>query len=144
MSEIIQQDSLVTLHYRIGLPDGRPLISTFDGPPATLKLGAGELLPQFESLLAGLESGAEQSFELGAAEAFGERRTDLIERVRRQDLPASEAEIEPMSFMEFFAPDGSRYSGLVTEVGDDAVTIDFNHPLAGKSIRFDLRIVGVL
>ena len=49
-----------------------------------------------------------------------------------------------MSCMEFFASDGSRYSGLVTEVDDEAVTIDFNHPLAGKDIRFDVRVIGVL
>ncbi len=144
MNSSIQSESLVTLHYRIELANGQPLISTFDGNPATLQLGAGEMQPRLEGLLVGLENGTEKSFELAPGEAFGDYREDLIERVRRADLPESEAGIEPMSFMEFFAPDGSRYSGLVTEVDDEAVTIDFNHPLAGKDIRFDVRVIGVL
>lgn len=143
MNQYVAPDSLVTLHYRIALPGGQPLISTFDGNPATLKLGAGELLPQIERLLDGLESGSEHSFELEPEQAFGARRDDLIERVKREHLPATEV-VEAMSIMEFSAPDGSRYSGLITEVEDDSVLIDFNHPLAGKSIRVDVRIVGVL
>lgn len=143
MNARVSPDSLVTLHYRIALPGGQPLISTFDGNPATLQLGAGELLPQIERLLDGLESGSEHSFELPPEQAFGMRRDDLIERVKREHLPATEI-VEPLSIMEFHAPDGSRYSGLITEVEDDAVLIDFNHPLAGKQIRVDVRIVGVL
>jgi FKBP-type peptidyl-prolyl cis-trans isomerase SlpA len=143
MNQYVAADSLVTLHYRIALPGGQPLISTFDGNPATLQLGAGELLPQIERLLDGLESGSEHSFELEPEQAFGARRDDLIERVKREHLPATEV-VEAMSIMEFSAPDGSRYSGLITEVGDDSVLIDFNHPLAGKQIRVDVRIVGVL
>lgn len=143
MNARVSADSLVTLHYRIALPGGQPLISTYDGNPATLQLGAGELLPQIERLLDGLESGSEHSFELEPEQAFGARRDDLVERVRREHLPQAEI-VEPMSIMEFSAPDGSRYSGLITEVGDDAVMIDFNHPLAGKHIRVDVRIVGVL
>jgi FKBP-type peptidyl-prolyl cis-trans isomerase SlpA len=142
MNQYVAADSLVT-HYRIALPGGQPLISTFDGNPATLQLGAGELLPQIERLLDGLESGSEHSFELEPEQAFGARRDDLIERVKREHLPATEV-VEAMSIMEFSAPDGSRYSGLITEVGDDSVLIDFNHPLAGKQIRVDVRIVGVL
>lgn len=143
MNPQVTADSLVTLHYRIALPGGQPLISTFDGNPATLQLGAGELLPQIERLLDGLESGAERSFDLEPEQAFGARRDDLIERVKREDLPETEV-VEAMSIMEFSAPDGSRYSGLITKVEDDAIMIDFNHPLAGKQIRVDVRIVGVL
>jgi FKBP-type peptidyl-prolyl cis-trans isomerase SlpA len=143
MNQQVTLDSLVTLHYRIALPGGQPLISTFEGNPATLQLGAGELLPQIERLLGGLESGSEHSFDLEPEQAFGPRRADLIERVKREDLPEAEV-VEAMSIMEFSAPDGSRYSGLITKVEDDAIMIDFNHPLAGKQIRVDVRIVGVL
>jgi FKBP-type peptidyl-prolyl cis-trans isomerase SlpA len=143
MNPQVRPDSLVTLHYRIALPGGQPLISTYDGNPATLQLGAGELLPQIERLLDGLESGSEHSFDLEPEQAFGARRDDLIERVRRTDLPEAEL-VEAMSIMEFSAPDGSRYSGLITQVEEDSIMIDFNHPLAGKHVRVDVRIVGVL
>lgn len=142
MSNTIQPDSLVTLHYRITLDNGQPLISTFEGTPATLQLGNGELLPSLEKLLTGLASDSEQVFELQAEQAFGAWREELVERVQRRHIP--EQHVEPMSIMEFTAPDGSRYSGLVREIDDESALIDFNHPLAGKSIRFEVRVVGIM
>lgn len=142
MSETVAPDSLVTLHYRIALENGQPLISTFEGHPATLQLGAGELLPNLERLLIALHAGDTNSFSLLPEQAFGAHRPELVERVRREHM--AEPDIEPMSVMEFSAPDGSRYSGLVTEIDKSWATIDFNHPLAGKAIRFDVKIIGVL
>ncbi|HRQ56810.1 MAG TPA: FKBP-type peptidyl-prolyl cis-trans isomerase [Azoarcus taiwanensis] len=142
MSTTIQPDSLVTLHYRITLDNGQPLISTFEGTPATLQLGNAELLPSLEKLLTGLEIGCEQVFELEAEQAFGAWRPELVERVQRRHMP--EENIEAMSIMEFTAPDGSRYSGLVREIDEESALIDFNHPLAGKSIRFEVRVVGIM
>ncbi|HRP96600.1 MAG TPA: FKBP-type peptidyl-prolyl cis-trans isomerase [Rhodocyclaceae bacterium] len=142
MTDIVQPDSLVTLHYRIALQNGQPLISTFEGTPATLQLGAGELLPNLERLLAGLAVGTRRLFTLAPAEAFGEHKTELVERVRREHMP--EEDIEAMSIMEFTAPDGSRYSGLVREIDEASALIDFNHPLAGKTIRFEVEVIGVV
>lgn len=141
MTQIVQADSLVTLHYKIALENGQPLINTFDGTPATLQLGAGELLPSLENLLVGNELGLRQSFALDPEEAFGPHRADLIERVRREHMPNED--IEALSIMEFTAPDGSRYSGLVREIDDQSALIDFNHPLAGKTIHFEFEIIGI-
>jgi len=142
LTQIVQPDSLVTLHYRIALENGQPLISTFEGTPATLQLGAGELLPSLERLLAGIETGKRQAFTLPPEEAFGPRKSELVERVRREHMP--EEDIEPMTIMEFVAPDGSRYSGLVTEIDASSALVDFNHPLAGKTIRFEVEVIGIL
>lgn len=140
MSQTVAANSLVTLHYRITLPNGQPLISTFDATPATLQLGAGEMLPGMEQLIIGLEIGTNHVFELEPENAFGPHRPELMERVKREHMPNEE--IEPMSIMEFTAPDGSRYSGLVREIDAQSALIDFNHPLAGKSIRFEVKIIG--
>lgn len=142
MTQTVQPDSLVTLHYRIALENGQPLISTFEGTPATLQLGNGELLPNLERLLAGLESGTRQQFTLAPEEAFGPHNPDLVERVRRKHMP--DEEIEALSIMEFTAPDGSRYSGLVREIDATSALIDFNHPLAGKTIRFEVEVIGIM
>jgi FKBP-type peptidyl-prolyl cis-trans isomerase SlpA len=142
MTDVVQPDSLVTLHYCIELENGQPLISTFAGSPATLKLGVGELLPNLERVLAGLHTGTRQAFVLPPGEAFGEHKSELIERVRREHMP--DEPLEAMSIMEFTAPDGSRYSGLVRELDDEVAVIDFNHPLAGKTIRFEVEVIGVL
>lgn len=137
----IRPDSLVTLHYRITLENGQPLIDTYAATPATLQLGHGELLPTLEKLLLGLTTGDTCTHRLAPQDAFGEHRPELIERVARRHLPFDAT--EPMSILEFTAPDGSRYPGLLTELHDDHALIDFNHPLAGKTIVFEATIVGV-
>jgi|TARA_R110001583_G_scaffold195420_1_gene373096 FKBP-type peptidyl-prolyl cis-trans isomerase SlpA len=140
VSQTVADNSLVTLHYRITLTNGQPLISTFEATPATLQLGAGEMLPAMEKLIVGLEVGSNHVFELEPENAFGPHREELVERVKREHMPAEE--IEAMSIMEFSAPDGSRYSGLVREIDAESALIDFNHPLAGKNIRFEVKIIG--
>ena len=141
MSQSVQADSLVTLHYRIALENGQPLINTFDGPPATLQLGAGELLPTLEKLLVGVGIGRREQFVLPPEQAFGPHRSELVERVKRTHMPPEE--IEAMSIMEFSAPDGSRYSGLVREIDSLSALVDFNHPLAGKTIVFEVEVIGI-
>ncbi|MCB1917051.1 MAG: FKBP-type peptidyl-prolyl cis-trans isomerase [Rhodocyclaceae bacterium] len=142
MSQTVQADSLITLNYRIELDNGTPVIDTFQGTPATLQLGAGEMMPALEACLTGLDVGGRQRFTLGPEQAFGGYKPELVERVRREHM--SEENIEAMSVMEFVAPDGSRYQGLVREVDDEAALIDFNHPLAGKTISFVVEIIGIL
>jgi len=142
MNPTVPADSLVTLHYRISLPNGQPLLSTFEATPATLKLGTGEMLPAMEKLIVGLPIGSRQMFDLAAGEAFGPHRPELVERVRREHM--LQQDIEPLSIMEFVAPDGSKYSGFVREVDDASALIDFNHPLAGKPIRLEIEILDAL
>lgn len=141
MTQTVHANSLVTLHYRIALPNGQPLISTFTATPATLQLGVGEMLPAMEQLLVGLEADSQHTFNLEAEQAFGPWREELVEKVKREHMPSEE--IEAMTIMEFTAPDGSRYSGLVREINDEFALIDFNHPLAGKAISFEVQIIGV-
>ena len=81
-------------------------------------------------------------FTLAPEEAFGPHNPELVERVKREHMP--EEEIEPMTIMEFGAPNGSRYSGLVREINETFAVVDFNHPLAGKTIRFEVEVIGVL
>lgn len=143
MVETVAPDSLVTLHYRIALADGSELVSTFGASPATLQMGSGELAPALEQCLAGLPVGQHRVFVLGAGQAFGAHNPRLIERRDRAGLPV-DLELQEMAFVQFTAPDGSAYAGLVRELNDDYVVIDFNHPLAGREIRFEVEVVGVL
>ena len=142
MTQIVQPDSLLTLHYRISLENGQPLISTFESTPATMQLGRGDIAPTLERCLAGVTVGERHTFLLVPENAFGAHREDLVEKVRLEDFPDG-AEVEPMVIMEFTAPDGTRYPGLIREVLDTHAIIDFNHPLAGKSIRFEVEVIGI-
>ena len=132
----------MTLHYRVTLKDGTEVLSTFDSSPATLKLGCGELAPPLERCLIGLPVG-NVAFVLEPRDAFGEYDADRVERVGRLHLP-QEPELEVLSVVEVEQADGNTYAGVVAELDGDSALIDFNHPLAGKAIRFEVEVIGIL
>ena len=144
----IQPGSFLTLHYRLSGPDGAALVDTFDEPPATLTLGAGELAPAMEQRLIGLAEGARASFELAAGEAFGQRNAQLLQRVKLallHEIGDPDAHYAVGDVVQFPTPDGAAsYAGVVREVGPDWLQFDFNHPLAGQPVRFDVHVIGVL
>jgi FKBP-type peptidyl-prolyl cis-trans isomerase SlpA len=144
----VQPGSFLTLHYRLAGPDGASVVDTFDDKPATLSLGAGQLAPAIEARLIGLDEGARESFELPAGAAFGPRNPEMLQRVKfslLKELGDPEAEYEVGDVVQFPTPDGQGvYAGVVREIGADWLLFDFNHPLAGQPVRFDVHLVGVL
>jgi FKBP-type peptidyl-prolyl cis-trans isomerase SlpA len=143
MTEYVQADSLITLNYRVASTDGEEWVSTFGFSPAVIQLGCGELAPPFEACLIGQAVGARCDVMLDAAQTFGPRQAELVRRVKRASLPVA-AEIAINARAELNAPSGQTLSGIIREIDNDSVLIDFNHPLAGKSIRFEAEIIGVL
>jgi FKBP-type peptidyl-prolyl cis-trans isomerase SlpA len=144
--ERIKRDSLVTLHYRIATADDTEIISTFGAAPATLQLGSGTLAPPLEACLEDLPIGERHVFLLEPAQAFGPHDPELLKRLPIGDLPNGGADIGPLTLVEFAAPSvcaGAKFAGLVREIDDQTALIDFNHPLAGKSIRFEVEVIGV-
>lgn len=145
----IAPDSHVTLHYRLAaLVDGaeREVISTLGGHPATLQLGGGHLAAGLEVRLVGLAEGDEASFEIGPAEAFGERNAMLVQAMSRAAFDAdagSGSDYLPGDVVEFNRG-GGRLAGVLKERDDRRVIVDFNHPLAGLPVRFSVRVIGVL
>ncbi|MEO6032011.1 MAG: FKBP-type peptidyl-prolyl cis-trans isomerase [Burkholderiaceae bacterium] len=144
----VHPGSFLTLHYRLAGPDGADLVNTFHDKPATLSLGTGELAPAFEARLIGLAEGAHQSFEIEAGEAFGARNPELLQRVKRAALDEfgdPDEEYSVGDVVRFPTPDGQgSYAGVVREVAGDALLFDFNHPLAGRPVTFEVRLIGVL
>ena len=143
----VEPGSFLTLHYRLRDADGVAFVDTFATRPATLSLGSGELAPAMEARLLGLEEGSEQSFALAAGEAFGERDPALVQRVRRAALDAEgdgDGDYRVGDVVRFPAPGGQSIAGIVRDVADDAVVFDFNHPLAGRPVTFDVKLIGVL
>ena len=145
---VVRPGSFLTLHYRLSGPDGAELINTFHDKPATLSLGTGELAPAMEARLLGLPEGTRRSFELGAGEAFGERNPELLQRVTRSLLAAHgdpDEQYHVGDVVQFPTPDGQgAYAGVVREVDGDALLFDFNHPLAGRPVTFEVHVIGVL
>jgi FKBP-type peptidyl-prolyl cis-trans isomerase SlpA len=144
----VQPGSFLTLHYRLAGPDGADVVNTFGALPATLSLGTGELAPAMEARLIGLPEGAKQSFSLAAGEAFGERNPELLQRVKLallHEIGDPDARYDVGDVVQFPTPGGQgAYAGVVREVGDDWLLFDFNHPLAGHPVRFDVHVIGIL
>ncbi|WP_459614669.1 FKBP-type peptidyl-prolyl cis-trans isomerase [Bordetella sp. 2513F-2] len=147
----VRPDSYLTLHYRIvlasGPAEGSVFADTFDGRPATLQMGAGQWAPGLEAALLGHAEGERFSVTLAPADAYGDRNPELIQRVTRAMLAehaGSDATFDPGDLVEFTAPNGGRYSGVLKEINDDWALFDFNHPLAGTALRVDVAILGVL
>jgi len=145
---LVQPGSFLTLHYRLAGPDGADVVNTFDDKPATLSLGTGQLAPAVEQRLIGLAEGSHERFELAAGEAFGERNAQLLQRVKRSLLAEfgdPDEQYQVGDVVQFPTPDGQgAYAGVVRELGGDWVLFDFNHPLAGQPVSFEVQLIGVL
>ncbi len=145
---VVEPGSFVTLHYRLAGADGADVVSTFGAGPATLSLGNGQLAAALEQRLVGLAEGARESFELPPGDAFGPRSEALLQRVSlrllREHVDA-DASWSPGDVLRLPAPDsGGGRAGVVCAADDDALLVDFNHPLAGRAVRFDVHVLGVL
>ena len=145
-------DSYLTLHYRLSDGAGNDYVSTFDLSPATLQMGGGQLAEPLEKCLIGLAAHQRRVIDLACQDAFGEHNPQLIERIALSALPAG-IELRENSLIEFSAPDGedpfaaggsARFSGFLRELTDTSALFDFNHPLAGKPIRFEVEIIGIM
>jgi FKBP-type peptidyl-prolyl cis-trans isomerase SlpA len=144
----VQPGSFLTLHYRLAGPDGADVVNTFADKPATLSLGTGQLAPAMEARLIGLAEGAHTAFDLPAGEAFGERNPQMLQKVRLEllrELGDPDAEYAVGDVVQFPTPDGQgAYAGVVRKVGVGWLLFDFNHPLAGQPVRFEVQLLGVL
>lgn len=151
----IQAGSFLTLHYRLAGPGG-DVINTFQEQPATLTLGTGELSPAVEQRLIGLQEGERATFEIPAGEAFGERSPDMLQWLARKVLdrmgdPNEQYHVGDV--LQFPTPDGQgHFAGAVAQLGEDrdgdgkpdSILFDFNHPLAGQPVTFEVQVIGVL
>lgn len=144
---VVTASAYLTLHYRLAAADGTDLITTFNGTPATLMLGQGQLAPFLEECLLGLPEGTHQTFELPPSKAFGERNPELIRDVSRATLDensAPDADYKVGDLVDFAAPGGGRFAGVLRELREDSATFDFNHPLAGQAVKFEVKLISVL
>lgn len=146
----VRSDSFLTLHYRLSAVDGVDFINTFDDKPATLSLGTGELSAGLESRLLGLAEGAHQHWLLPAGEAFGPHQADRVQWLARalmDGLGDAGAPYQVGDVVQFPAPDGGHdLAGTLLELSADGQSLcfDFNHPLAGRAVCFEVRLIGVL
>ena len=136
-----QHGDKVRIHYTGKLDDGTVFDSSRDSDPIEFTIGGGEVIPGFEEAIVGMSAGQEKTEVIEAGRAYGEHRDELVFRVEKSQMPEEEIEVGDMLRLGF--PDGTSADVQVAEIDDDGVTLDANHPLAGKTLTFDLELVGI-
>lgn len=132
----------VTLHFSLGLKDGEEIDSNFGKTPATFTVGDGNLLPGFEKALFGLKPGDEETLVVGPEEGFGQHNPSNLQEIPRDQFDA-EMELEEGLMLSFADAQKTELPGVVREFDEKTVVVDFNHPLAGRDIVFNVAILNV-
>ncbi|MDG9928361.1 MULTISPECIES: FKBP-type peptidyl-prolyl cis-trans isomerase [Pseudomonas] len=137
----IGPDKEVTLHFALKLANGDVVDSTFDKQPATFKVGDGNLLPGFEAALYGFKAGDKRSLQIEPENAFGQPNPQNVQVMPRSQF--AEMELSEGLLIIFNDAANTELPGVVKAFDEQQVTIDFNHPLAGKTLSFDVEIIEV-
>lgn len=140
---IIGPASKVTMHFSLALEDGTLVESSFgSSDPLTFTMGDGTLIDGLEYAVIGLKPGDRQSLNIGPDVGFGYRDEDAVQTMNRSDF-ASDIELKTGNVIEFDSPSGLKVPGTVLEVNDETVKVDFSHPLAGRTVIFNVEILDV-
>lgn len=132
----------VLISYTVRTTDGRVVGKSEEDAPIALTLGNAEIFPEVEAALDGLEVGTESAAVVPSDNAFGPRRDDMVIDIPRAQLPADQTP-EPGMTLGAQQQDGSTIQFTITEVNDETVTADGNHPLAGEDLHFGLKLVEI-
>ena len=131
----------VSLHFSLRLQSGDVVDSNFDGNPASFTVGDGNLLPGFERRLFGLKAGEQGEFLVPPEDAFGQPNPANVQRFARSQFVGTE--LAEGLIISFADAQKAELPGVIKAFDDDEVTVDFNHPLAGMSLLFNVHIVDV-
>ena len=139
---VISEGTRVTLNFALILEDGSEVDTNFDGAPASFSVGDGSLLPGFERALFGLKSGDQATLEITPEDGFGQPNELNIQTIARDQFDADAGLAAGMVF-SFADAAGGEVPGVVREFDDNEVVVDFNHPLAGRTLSFKVAIHNV-
>lgn len=137
----IEKGDTVHCHYTGTLENGEVFDTSRDREPLVFEVGGGQVLPQFEEAFVGRDPGEEFEIELPPEQAYGEVRDDLVQELPKEQFEGAAPE-EGMH-VHLQGPDGETLHGDITDVGDEAVTVDLNHPLAGKTLNFEIEVIEI-
>jgi FKBP-type peptidyl-prolyl cis-trans isomerase 2 len=132
----------VKVHYTGKLDDGTVFDSSVDREPLEFKIGEGRLIPGFEQAVIGMSSGESKSTTIPHKEAYGRRQEQMVQTIDRNLVPA-DLELKVGQLLRMTRPDGQAAMAKVKDFSDSNVTLDLNHPLAGKDLTFDIDLVEI-
>jgi len=139
----VKKGDKVKVDYTGTLEDGTVFDTSEGKHPLEFEVGSGQLIKGFDNAVEGMEKGQEKEITLKPAESYGDVNPALVKKVPRSQLPEGQ---EPKPGMPLFlkTPDGKQFPAKINEVTDQEVTIDLNHPLAGKTLTFKIKLVEIL
>ncbi len=132
----------VAVHYTGKLEDGTVFDTSANRDPLEFVVGSGTVVPGFEEAVVGMEPGEAKSTEVSSEKAYGETREELVISVKREEVPP-DVDLSVGQRLALRAPDNREIPVTVTDVDDTSVTLDANHPLAGKDLFFDIELVAI-
>ncbi len=138
----IERNSRVTLFYRLGTTDDSVLEDNFEDEPMTVELGRGEMAEGLELSLIGLREAEEQTIDIGPDLAFGYIDETLFRSIPRAEFDP-DMELEPGLIIEFATEEGETLPGTVLDFDKVEVRVNLNHPLAGQTVRYSVKIVAI-
>ncbi len=142
MPEQAKKGDTVRVHYEGRLTDGEVFDSSKGGEPLEFEVGSGQVITGFDEGVQGMSVGDKKSVEIEAENAYGQRNEDLARAVPRDSINL-ETEPEPGTNLVLQLPDGNEIPVAITEVTEDSITLDANHPLAGQKLIFDIELVSI-
>jgi FKBP-type peptidyl-prolyl cis-trans isomerase 2 len=141
MAQAKQGDS-VKVEYTGKLKDGSVFDTSANREPLEFTIGGGQIIPDFEEAVLGMNPGDSKTIDVPAERAYGPRREDMVVSVDRAQFP-DDIRPEVGEQLQIKQPDGRAAVVTITEVSDDSVILDANHPLAGEDLTFDIQLVNV-
>ncbi|GAB3479405.1 FKBP-type peptidyl-prolyl cis-trans isomerase [Marinomonas epiphytica] len=137
---LVTENSRITLHFELSLEDGSIVDTNFSQTPASFAFGDGSLLPAFEEALLGMSEGQESRFEMPPEKAFGVRNESNIQRIARTQFSM---DLEEGMVVSFADVSKNELPGVIAAINENDVEVDFNHPLAGRTLTFRAHIISV-
>mgnify|MGYP002640446413 CR=1 FL=1 len=142
MTDTIKKGDKVKISYTGKLEDGNVFDSSEDRAPLSFEVGANQVIPGFDKAVEGMKKDEEKTFTLSVDEAYGPVKEELVQEFPRDKLPDKPEPKEGMMLI-MQAPTGQQIPAKIIEVNDGTVKIDINHPLAGKALTFEIKVVGI-
>jgi FKBP-type peptidyl-prolyl cis-trans isomerase 2 len=139
----VTNGSKVKVHYTGKLEDGNVFDSSEGKDPLEFTIGSGQVIKGFEEGLVGMSLNSEKEIKLPAKDAYGERNETLQQKIPIEQLPPNLKEAKKGMYLRLQAPNGQMINALIADLTDKEITLDLNHPLAGKSLIFKIKVVGI-
>jgi len=139
---MIREGHFAAIHYTGKLDDGEVFDSSIGGDPFEFQVGTGSVIPGLDRAVMGMKESEEKDISISPEDAYGEYNEALVKTFDRADLKA-DFDLEKEQTVLFRMENGATVPGLIEEVGESEVIINFNHPLAGETLHFHIEIVEI-